>query len=513
MSLRPELVGIWESYAAVAAEHDGWTIGAIYMRESKREQVEGFSPAAQLKGTLEAATSRRLWIPIDHVFLDAVSGRREDRAAFQDLLALARGGKIVTVLVLHTSRWARNAMISRRYKDELRARGVAVVALNAPFDIAKPEGKFAERLMEAVDEFTSDTIGFWVRIGLREKHEQGQPLGLLPETFVAVQVGVTGKGSPLYEYRPHPELSAIVLEGARRYLAGDVGFGDLARWSEREGHRTPRGRALTDEWWRNVLGNPLNAGYLGYRRKRGGSELRKASFEGFMPLETYQQLQETRRRRTRRVGIAGKPAIRTYVLSGALCASCGGRVTAQSKQRLRCRSAAQHAGCSEPSMIATTLEDSFGDWLIAATTLRAEDRMKLAATIRAKVRRGSDATKAARVRLAIKRITDAFAWGALEEDDYRRQLGELRSQLSVVERQPDEQKILDATRLAQDIPAAWATASPDQRRRIVWSVFDIIRIREGRIVSVRPNSKTAPLLALACSIKRSRPDSNRRSRP
>jgi DNA invertase Pin-like site-specific DNA recombinase len=155
-------VGIWESYALVAADHDEWSVGAIYMRESKREQVEGFSPAAQLKGTLEAATSRRLWIPIEHVFLDAVSGRREDRAAFQDLLALARGGKIVTVLVLHTSRWARNAMISRRYKDELRARGVDVVALNAPFDIAKPEGKFAERLMEAVDEFTSDTIGFWV---------------------------------------------------------------------------------------------------------------------------------------------------------------------------------------------------------------------------------------------------------------------------------------------------------------------------------------------------------------
>lgn len=81
----------------------------------------------------------------------------------------------------------------------------------------------------------------------------------------------------------------------------------------------------------------------------------------------------------------------------------------------------------------------------------------------------------------------------------------LRAQLSVVERQPDEREILEATRLAQNIPAAWATASPDQRRRIVWSVFDIIRIREGRIVSVRPNSTTAPLLALACSIERSRP--------
>jgi DNA invertase Pin-like site-specific DNA recombinase len=513
VSLRPELVAIWESYAAVAAEHDGWTVGAIYMRESKREQVEGFSPAAQLKGTLEAATSRRLWIPAEHIFLDAVSGRREDRAAFQDLLALARGGKIATVLVLHTSRWARNAMISRRYKDELRARGVEVLALNAPFDVAKPEGKFAERLMEAVDEFTSDTIGFWVRVGLREKHEQGQPLGLLPETFVAVQVGATAKGARLYDYRPHPELSAIVLEGARRYLAGDVGFGDLARWSDREGHRTPRGRSLTDEWWRNVLGNPLNAGYVGYRRKRGGTELRRATFDGFMSLEMFQQLQETRRRRTRRTGVAGKPAIRTYVLSGALCASCGGRVTAQTKQRLRCRSAAQHAGCSERSVVATALENSFGEWMTAATTLRVEDRTKLAAIIRAKVRRGFDATKAARVRQAMKRITDAFTWGALEEDEYRKQLGDLRAQLAVVERQPDEQRILEATRLAQDIPAAWATASPDQRRRIVWSAFEIIRVREGRIVSVRPKPTTAPLLALTSSIMRSRPDSNRRSRP
>jgi hypothetical protein len=48
----------------------------------------------------------------------------------------------------------------------------------------------------------------------------------------------------------------LVLEGARRYLTADVDFGDLARWADREGYRTPRGRALTDEWWRNVLANP-----------------------------------------------------------------------------------------------------------------------------------------------------------------------------------------------------------------------------------------------------------------
>ena len=88
---------------------------------------------------------------------------------------------------------------------------------------------------------------------------------------------------------------------------GDVGFGYIARSSDLEGHRTPRGRALTDERWRNAVGNPLNAAYVGYRRTREGIALGRVSFEGFMPLEMFQQLNEALRRRTRRMGVAGSP--------------------------------------------------------------------------------------------------------------------------------------------------------------------------------------------------------------
>ncbi|CAN5130553.1 hypothetical protein BH18CHL2_BH18CHL2_03160 [soil metagenome] len=289
--MRPELEPIWAEYAKTAGDHVGWEAGAVYLRESKREQVEGYSPGAQLKGTLGEAARLHFWIPPEHVFLDLMSGRREDRVAFQDMLAAARSGKVAAIVVLHTSRFARNAMVSRKYKDELRQRGVKVIAINAPFDTGRPEGKFAERMMEAVDEFTSDTIGWWVGVGLREKHERGEPLGLLPETFYRTADGVV---------LPHPELSATVLEGARRYATGRQGFGDLARWCDREGLRTPSGRALTDEWWRNVLANPTNAGLVGYHRKRGGKELHKAAFAGFLPLDLFQRVQQVRQERARR---------------------------------------------------------------------------------------------------------------------------------------------------------------------------------------------------------------------
>jgi hypothetical protein len=130
--------------------------------------------------------------------------------------------------------------------------------------------------------------------------------------------------SPLVTAGPgrtrHLALLDDTAGDARAAVAGGVGFGDLARWADREGYRTPRGRSLTDEWWRNVLANPLNAGYVGYRRKRGGTELRKAALEGFMPLETFQALQQMRRVRTR---TSGHPAhFNVYSLSGSTCASC-----------------------------------------------------------------------------------------------------------------------------------------------------------------------------------------------
>lgn len=107
----------------------------------------------------------------------------------------------------------------------------------------------------------------------------------------------------------------------------------------------------------------------------------------------------------------------------------------------------------------------------------------------------------------MKRATDAFTWGALEEDDYRRQLDNVRTQLARSEQVPEERRILEATRLAQDIPAPWEAASPQKRKRMVWTIFSRIRISGGRIVSVRPRPETAPLFAIATLQPRSRPGS------
>ena len=114
------------------------------------------------------------------------------------------------------------------------------------------------------------------------------------------------------------------------------------------------------------------------------------------------------------------------------------------------------------------LEREFGTWLTKATTLRDQDRARIAKLVRAQMLRGADADKAARLRVAIKRLTDAFTWGAPEEDDYRAQLADLRAQLGRVEQLPEERRILEATQMATDFASTWSEASPEVQRRITW---------------------------------------------
>ena len=122
----------------------------------------------------------------------------------------------------------------------------------------------------------------------------------------------------------------------------------------------------------------------------------------------------------------------------------------------------------------------------------------------------------ARLRVAIKRITDAFTWGAIEEDDYRAQLADLRAQLGRVEQLPEERRILEATQMAAEFASTWREASPEVQRRITWTLCSRILIDGGTFTEVDVRREVAPLFAVAASsgsMPRSRPDSNRRSRP
>ena len=87
------------------------------------------------------------------------------------------------VLVYHTSRFARNQVEARRYKQMLRERlGIKVISVTQPMgeDHSDPSAFLAESIHEMFDEYYSVSLSFWTRTGLREKARQGHLVGALP---------------------------------------------------------------------------------------------------------------------------------------------------------------------------------------------------------------------------------------------------------------------------------------------------------------------------------------------
>ncbi|HSZ04755.1 MAG TPA: recombinase family protein [Solirubrobacteraceae bacterium] len=101
---------------------DSPTRAAAYVRESAEEQGQGFSPDAQRQAIASFATENTLELIGEYCDFHSGWRKSEGRPAFQRLMADAADGKFDMVLVYHTSRFARNQVEARRYKQLLRER-------------------------------------------------------------------------------------------------------------------------------------------------------------------------------------------------------------------------------------------------------------------------------------------------------------------------------------------------------------------------------------------------------
>jgi len=147
-----------------------------YVRESTEEQGQGFSPGAQREAIRKFAVENGL--ELGEEYCDFHSGWRkaDSRVAFQRLMADAAERQFDCVLVYHTSRFARNQVEARRYKQMLRERlGIKVLSVTQPMgeDPSDPSAFLAESIHEMFDEYYSVSLSFWTRTGLREKARQG----------------------------------------------------------------------------------------------------------------------------------------------------------------------------------------------------------------------------------------------------------------------------------------------------------------------------------------------------
>jgi DNA invertase Pin-like site-specific DNA recombinase len=275
-------------------------------------------------------------------------------------MADAAEGKFDVVLVFHTSRFARNQVQARRYKQLLRERlGIRVVSVTQPMgeDHTDPSAFLAESIHEMFDEYYSVSLSFWTRSGLKEKARQGYLVGTLPWGYTR---------DPATKLAVHdPERAPLVLGMFTRYATGRESDRTIAAWLNATGARTARDHPFGKDTIREMLCNTAYAGYVSGLRDKSRSI--RGLHEPIVSEELFDRVQEVRGWRTRVVK-PGPPSDEYLLRKLLYCERCGARMhgTRGSKTAVRrymCSTRRYGHSCGERIVKAEQLEGQLVDWI------------------------------------------------------------------------------------------------------------------------------------------------------
>jgi site-specific DNA recombinase len=474
---------------------------AAYVRESTEEQGQGFSPDAQREAIRRFAAEKQLTLVGEYCDFHSGWKRADARPEFQRLMADAAERKFDCVLVYHTSRFARNQVEARRYKQMLRERlGIKVISVTQPMgeDHSDPSAFLAESIHEMFDEYYSVSLSFWTRTGLREKARQGHLVGALPwgyvrdpETKIAV---------------PDSEKAPLVRELFERYAGGQETDRSLAAWLNAKGARSAKGRPFTRDTVRELLLNSAYCGYVGGLRSKDRSV--RGLHEPIVSEELFDRVQEVRNWRARVVK-PGPPSDEYLLRKLLYCERCGARMhgTRGSRPPVRrylCSTRRHGDGCDQPITRAEPLEEQLIDW-ISDFQPDEELRARILASIRNAARESSDDTTRRRELVGqLERLRDLYVMGDLSKGEYVLRRQALEEELSLT-RPPFDPRLNKAEEVLADFGRIWRLeGDPAKRRRLLATLFDRVWQDGGTIVAVKPREPFLRYFKMADELARRR---------
>lgn len=223
----------------------------IYARYSSHSQRDE-SIDAQLRECHEYAVKN------DYIILEeycdrALTGKTDNRAAFQKMIKDAKQNKFNYVLVYKLDRFARSRYDSAIYKNVLRKHDVKVVSIKENISDS-PEGIILESMLEGMAEYYSANLSQNIKRGMTEN---------------ALQCKYNGSGVPLgfsitpdKHYEIDPMTANIVREIYEMYARGRT-VTDIINYCNEKGYKTQNGNAFNKNSLRKML---CNEKYIGTYR-------------------------------------------------------------------------------------------------------------------------------------------------------------------------------------------------------------------------------------------------------
>ena len=283
----------------------------IYARYSSNNQREE-SIEGQIRECREFAEKNNLQI-VDEYIDRAISGKTDNRPAFQRLIKDSSKGKFDVVIMYTLDRFARNRYDSAIYKAKLKKNGVRLLYAKQPMPDT-PEGIILESVLEGYAEYYVENLRRGVKRGMRENALKGYVNGKTP-------LGYRRGKDKKYEIDPYE--AKAVREIFERYARNEPII-DIVRWLNDNGYKTTTGGQFNKNSLRRILTNDKYIGVYRYD---------DIVIEDIIPpiidRELFERVQSTFE--YNKHFRAKQKAIDPYLLTGKLfCGHCGAMMIGES---------------------------------------------------------------------------------------------------------------------------------------------------------------------------------------
>lgn len=277
---------------------------AAYARFSSASQREE-SIEIQLDAIREFS-ERQGWELVEEYTDYAVSGRREDRPAFNRCVADALAGKFDVLAVLKIDRFARNVKYAQEVKRLLFAAGIGLWSVREGRVDDTPEGFLMAGINDLWAEHYSRKLSVDVKGGIRKSAEEHKAAGRRI-------YGYTQDADD--RFVPDGRKAEVVRSIFEDYAAGRS-MNEIRDRLNASGERNVFGRPWTVGTIGNVLKNPA---YHGLYRYDGVEQ--EGAIPAIIDRELFERVAELRRRRK---NSKRRMVVNEYLLTGKVwCARCG----------------------------------------------------------------------------------------------------------------------------------------------------------------------------------------------
>lgn len=147
------------------------TIG-LYARTSKSEQ----NTETQLVA-LRDFCQRENYEAFKEYIDNGVSGAKDNRPAFNELIEDIRAKRINCVLVYKLDRVGRSLQHLLNLFEEFQNRGIEFISLTQNINTSTPEGKMFLRMLMVLAEYERELIVSRIKSGLDRARKEGKPIG------------------------------------------------------------------------------------------------------------------------------------------------------------------------------------------------------------------------------------------------------------------------------------------------------------------------------------------------